>query len=99
MILPGPFTADEKKVNVIVETPAGNRHKFDYDPETQLFKLKKTLPGGTAFPLEMGFIPGTQGQDGDPLDVLVITEEPCFTGCLIECRILGIIEAVQKEKN
>jgi inorganic pyrophosphatase len=99
MKFPPPFTTDKKSVHVIVETPQGSRHKFDYDPETEMFMLKKTLPGGTAFPLEMGFIPGTKGEDGDPLDVLVFSEQRCFPGCLIECRILGIIEAEQTEKN
>jgi inorganic pyrophosphatase len=99
MKFPPPFAKDEESVHVIIETPQGSRHKFDYDPETEMFQLKKTLPGGTAFPLEMGFIPGTKGEDGDPLDVLVISEQPCFPGCLIECRILGIIEAEQTGKD
>jgi inorganic pyrophosphatase len=99
MKLPPTFSEDKKSVNVIIETPAGFRHKFDYDPDKELFVLKKTLPGGTAFPLDMGFISGTKGEDGDPLDVLVLAEQRSFTGCLIECRILGIIEAIQKEKG
>src|ERR1700748_3583860 len=99
MKLPKTFCDDKQSVHVIIETPAGYRHKFDYDPQMEMFKLKKTLPGGTDFPLEMGFIPGTLGEDGDPLDVLVMTEQHTFPGCLMECRILGILEAEQKEKN
>lgn len=98
MKLPGPFT-DNKSINAIIETPRGSRNKFKYDPVLQLFRLGKVLPAGTAFPIAMGFIPGTEGEDGDPVDVLVIMDAPVYPGCLVECRLLGVIEAEQTEKG
>lgn len=95
-----PSTFSKKgNVHVIIETPKGSRNKYSYDAETGCFKLKKILPSGMVFPLDFGFIPGTKGQDGDPLDVLVIMEKHTYPGCLLECRIIGIIEATQKEKG
>lgn len=87
----------KESINVIIETPRGSQNKFVYDPELKLFGLKKTLPMGTVFPFDFGFIPNTVGPDGDPLDVLVIMEEPAYPGCLIPSRLIGILEAKQKE--
>lgn len=75
--------------SVIIETPAGSGQKFTYDPLNGRLKLKKVLPAGMTFPFDFGFIPGTKGGDGDPLDVLVVSEFSTFPGCLIECRIVG----------
>jgi len=86
-------------VNVIIETPRGSQNKFDYDPKLKTFRLSKTLPMGTVFPFDFGFIPDTMGADGDPLDMLVIMEEPVFPGCLISVRLLGVLEAMQKGKG
>jgi inorganic pyrophosphatase len=86
-------------VNVIIETPRGSQNKFDYDPKLRTFRLSKTLPMGTVFPFDFGFIPDTLGQDGDPLDVLVIMEEPTHPGCLISTRLLGVLEAKQQDKK
>jgi inorganic pyrophosphatase len=86
-------------LNVIVETPRGSQNKYDFEPESKTFKLKKTLPMGSAFPFDFGFVPGTKGEDGDPLDVLVLMEESSFAGCLVECRIVGVLEAEQNEKG
>lgn len=86
-------------VHVIIETPRGSQNKFDYDPKFKTFRLSKTLPMGTVFPFDFGFIPDTLGADGDPLDMLVIMEEPAFPGCLISVRLLGVLEATQKGKG
>jgi inorganic pyrophosphatase len=86
-------------INVIIETPRGSQNKFDYDPKLKAFRLSKTLPMGTVFPFDFGFIPDTKGQDGDPLDMLVIMEEPAYPGCLITTRLLGVLEADQKGKD
>ncbi len=94
-----PFTADGDLCNVIVETPKGSRNKFDYDPELGLFRLGGVLPLGAVFPFDFGFVPSTLGGDGDPLDVLVIMDEPAFTGCLVTVRLLGLIEAEQTEQG
>ena len=90
---------DKDTIHVIIETPRGSQNKFDFDPKIKAFRLSKTLPMGTVFPFDFGFIPGTLGQDGDPLDVLVIMEEPTFPGCLIKTRLIGVLEAKQKGKS
>lgn len=89
----------EDELNVIIETPKGSRNKFNYDEETGLFKLGGVLPAGASFPFDFGFVPSTLGGDGDPLDVLVLMDEPAFTGCLVRVRLLGAIEAEQTERD
>jgi inorganic pyrophosphatase len=83
----------------IIETPKGCRNKFDYDPESNLFKLGGLLPEGMMFPFDFGFIPSTLGDDGDPLDIMVLMDAPAHVGCLMEVRIIGIIEAEQTENG
>jgi inorganic pyrophosphatase len=90
---------DEKKVQVIIETPKGSRNKYAWDQDQQLFALKKVLPEGMVFPHDFGFIPSTEGEDGDPIDVLVLMDQPVFTGCLVKARLVGIIEGKQTEKG
>jgi inorganic pyrophosphatase len=92
-------TKEKGYVHVIIETPRGSQNKFDYDPKLKTFRLSKTLPMGTVFPFDFGFIPDTLGEDGDPLDMLVIMEEPAYPGCLITTRLLGVLEAKQKGKD
>jgi inorganic pyrophosphatase len=81
----------------IIETPKGCRNKFDYDPDSGLFMLGGLLPEGMMFPFDFGFIPSTLGADGDPIDVMVLMDAPAHVGCLIEVRIIGIINAEQTE--
>src|ERR1700754_2373468 len=83
----------------IIETPKGCRNKFDYDPETGLFKLGGLLPEGMIFPFDFGFLPSTLGEDGDPLDVLVLMDAPAHVGCQVEIRIVGVIAAKQTERD
>src|SRR5258706_10984312 len=94
-----PLELDSRKCicRAIIETPKGCRNKFDYDPESKLFMLGGLLPEGMMFPFDFGFIPSTLGEDGDPLDVLVLMDAPAHVGCLIEVRIIGIITAEQTE--
>jgi inorganic pyrophosphatase len=96
-----PVDADDKKtIQVIIETPKGSRNKYAFDPEQKIFQLMKVLPAGMAFPYDFGFIPSTLAEDGDPSDVLVLMDEPAFPGCLLKCRVVGVIEGVQgKEKK
>jgi len=61
--------------------------------------LSTVLPQGMAFPYDFGFLPRTRGDDGDPLDVLLLMDEPAFPGCIIAARLIGVIEAKQKEKG
>jgi len=89
------FKPASKLIHVIVETPEGSRNKFTYDPNLELFRLKKVLPAGMSFPHAFGFIPNTLAEDGDPIDVLIWLSAPTFTGCLIECRVIGILKVEQ----
>jgi inorganic pyrophosphatase len=81
--------------SVIIETPRGRRNKFDYDRKSGLFKLGGLLPAGMTFPFDFGFVPSTLGDDGDPLDVMVLMDAPAHVGCLMDIRIIGVIEAKQ----
>lgn len=89
----------DDSLNVVIETPKGSRNIFKFDQTTGMFKLSKVLPEGMMFPYDFGFIPSTQAEDGDPLDVLVLMDEPAFPGCLVECRLVGVIEALQEEQG
>jgi inorganic pyrophosphatase len=88
-----------KTFKVVVETPRGSRNKYKFDPPAKRFLLRSVLPAGTAFPYDFGFIPNTEGADGDPLDVLVLMDEPVFPGCLVEVRLIGVFEAQQTENG
>lgn len=88
-----------KDVQVIIETPKGSRNKYAWDPDQHVFVLKKVLPEGMAFPHDFGFIPSTEAEDGDPIDVLVLMDQPAFTGCLLKCRLVGVIEGEQTQKG
>ena len=94
-----PFDAESKHLNVVVETSKGSRNKISFDPKRELYELSGVLPAGASFPYDFGFIPSTVGEDGDPLDVLVLLDEPVFAGCLVSCRLLGVITARQTERN
>ncbi|MGZ4099932.1 MAG: inorganic diphosphatase, partial [Bacteroidia bacterium] len=74
MKLPKVFTKN-KDINVIIETPFKSRNKFTFDKTSGLFKLKKAIPDGLAFPCDFGFIPRTLGEDGDPLDVVLLIDD------------------------
>jgi inorganic pyrophosphatase len=95
-----PVDKDDKEVvRVVIETPKGSRNKYAFDPDDKTFTLKKVLPAGMAFPYDFGFVPSTLAEDGDPLDVLVLMDEPAFPGCLVKCRLVGVIEGEQKDKK
>jgi inorganic pyrophosphatase len=96
-----PAQLDPKKCicRAIIETPRDCRNKFDYDPDSGLFMLGGLLPEGMMFPFDFGFIPSTLGEDGDPLDILVLMDAPAHVGCLIEVRIIGVIKAEQTEEG
>jgi inorganic pyrophosphatase len=95
-----PFDADDKKLlRVIIETPKGSRNKFAFNEEERIFELKKVLPAGMGFPYDFGFVPSTRADDGDPVDVLVLMDEPAFAGCILSCRPIGVIEGEQGTKK
>jgi inorganic pyrophosphatase len=86
-------------VYAVIETAKGHRNKFKFDPAVNAFRLDKVLPAGSVFPFDFGFIPSTKGEDGDPLDVLVLLDEPAPTGAVITVRLVGVIRARQTERD
>jgi inorganic pyrophosphatase len=97
-----PFdSTDKQMLRVVIETPKGSRNKFAFNVKEHVFELKKVLPAGMAFPYDFGFVPCTEAEDGDPVDVLVLMDEPAFPGCVLTCRPIGVIqgEEVGKKKK
>jgi inorganic pyrophosphatase len=90
-----PIDKKDDILQVIVETPKGYRNKFAFDPDQGIFTLKKVLPAGMVFPYDFGFLPRTRAQDGDPIDVLLLMDEPAFPGCAVRARLIGVIEGEQ----
>jgi inorganic pyrophosphatase len=92
-----PFDTQTHELNVIVETPRDSRNKYALNEQLGIFELKGVLTAGHSFPYDFGYIPQTRGGDDDPLDVLVLMEEPAFAGCLVKCRLIGGIKAEETE--
>jgi len=95
-----PFdSTDKQTLRVVIETPKGSRNKFAFNADDHIFELKKVLPAGMAFPYDFGFVPSTEADDGDPVDVLVLMDEPAFPGCALQCRPIGVIQGEQGDKK
>lgn len=86
-------------VNAIIEIPKGRRSKFEVDKRTGLIKLDRYLYSSSHYPGDYGFIPQTLAEDGDPLDILVMVNEPTFSGCLIETRVVGLFRMTDRGAN
>jgi inorganic pyrophosphatase len=82
--------AREEIIDVIVEIPAGGRNKYEYDRDRHVIRLDRRLATATSYPADYGFVPDTLALDGDPLDALVILEDPTFPGCLVRVRVVGV---------
>ncbi len=93
------FDDETGDLHVIVDTPKDSRNKYKFDEKLGLFKLGGVLPVGAFFPFDFGYVPQTLGGDGDPVDVLVLIDEPAFVGCLIPSRLIGVIAAEQTEEG
>jgi inorganic pyrophosphatase len=91
--------ASSSTVEVVIETSKGSQNKLKFDEEAGRFRLSHVLPTGMAFPFDFGFIPETRGGDGDPLDVLVLTDAPLPMGCLLDVRLVGVLEVEQRERS
>jgi inorganic pyrophosphatase len=91
-----PTFDSEGRLLAVIEAPRGSANKLKFEPQMGAFKLHKVLPPGSVFPLDFGFVPGTLGADGDPLDVLLLMDEPGTPSVVVPCRLLGVIEAVQR---
>ena len=90
-----PFQGEQPEslhFDVTIEIPRGNKNKYEMDHETGRIRLDRTLFTSTQYPYDYGYIEGTLGEDGDPLDALVLLTEPTFPGCLIECRALAMFQ-------
>jgi len=92
---PGPESPE--LVRAIIEIPKGSTNKYEYDGKLCVFRLDRALYSPMHYPGDYGFIPGTIAEDNDPMDVLVLTTEPSFTGCLIEVRPVGILNMVDSD--
>lgn len=97
MILdPGAYK--EGKINVVIEIPTGSNHKIEWDRKKACFTLDRVEPKVFAKPCNYGFIPQTLDEDGDELDVLMITSEPLTTGIFTEARVLGVMKFVDSDE-
>ena len=94
-----PYDEDNDEWRVVIETPKGCRNKYKFDDAIRTFVLNGVLPEGMSFPYDFGFLPATRAADGDPIDVLLIMDEPAFCGCVVPARLIGVIEAEQTETD
>jgi inorganic pyrophosphatase len=90
---------DDDDLTTVVEAIRGSRSKFKYDERRRVFALDSVLPAGATYPFDFGFVPSTRGQDGDPIDVLILMDEPAFVGAIVPARLVGAIQAEQTEEN
>ncbi|MBD1897805.1 inorganic diphosphatase [Coleofasciculus sp. FACHB-712] len=81
-------------INVLVEITAGSKNKYEYDKDLQAFALDRVLYSSVQYPYDYGFVPNTLADDGDPLDGMVLMEEPTFPGCVIQARPIGMLEMI-----
>jgi inorganic pyrophosphatase len=92
-----PAFDDDDNLTAVVEATRGSRNKFKYDGRTGVFVLNGVLPAGATFPFDFGFVPSTKGEDGDPIDVLILMDDPAFVGAVVPSRLVGAIQAEQTE--
>jgi inorganic pyrophosphatase len=94
---PGPNIPDV--IQMVVEIPKGSRNKYEFDKRLGAFKLDRVLYSAVQYPGDYGFIPQTYYDDGDPLDVLVMTNLPTFPGCIVEARPVGLFKMLDKGEH
>ena len=87
------------EVNVVVEIPEKSRNKYEYDKTLDIFRLDRNLHSPIHYPGDYGFVPQTLALDGDPLDVLILTIEPTFVGCLVAARPIGLLKMTDEGKE
>jgi len=85
-----------EQFHVVVEVPKGSQNKYEYDKRLNIFKLNRTLYSTVHYPGDYGFIPSTLAEDGDPLDVLVLVDEPSFPGCVLVARPIGLLDMLDE---
>src|SRR3954454_8227934 len=94
-----PVRSQDGDVHVVVETPRGSAAKLEFDPDLQAFTLSKSLMLGLSYPYDWGFVPSTKGADGDPIDVLVLHDAATSPGLVLKCKLIGVLEVIQKENG
>lgn len=94
---PGPDVPE--LVRVIIEIPKNSSNKYEYDGNLDVFRLDRALYSPLHYPGDYGFIPGTLAEDNDPLDIIVLVDEPSFTGCLMEARPVGVLNMVDQKES
>lgn len=91
------FRPGKRIVNMVVETPRGSRAKYKFEPKSGVFELHKSLALGFSFPFPFGYVPRTEGEDGDPLDVLLLTTLEPLIGAVVPARLIGVLEIEQRD--
>ena len=81
-------------INVLIEIPAGSKNKYEFDKDLQAFALDRVLYSSVQYPYDYGFVPNTLADDGDPLDGMVLIDQPTFPGCVIAARPIGMLEMI-----
>lgn len=81
--------SESDQVDVVVESPRGSRNKYEFDEERGVMRLDRRILGAVAFPADYGFVPGTVGEDGEPLDALALLDEPTYPGIWVAARVVG----------
>jgi inorganic pyrophosphatase len=94
-----PLRGLQDALHVVIESPRGSTVKLKYDTKLQAFTLSRPLTRGFRYPFDWGFIPSTEGPDGDPLDALVYWDVPTWPGVVLPCRPLGVLQVDQKKRN
>lgn len=96
-----PHQLDERAgaCRAVIETPRGSRAKYSFDADLGVYRLKTLLPAGMSFPADFGFVPSTCAPDGDPLDVMVLFDEPAAVGALLDVRLIGMMEAAETDEG
>jgi inorganic pyrophosphatase len=94
-----PVRNDDGDVHVVVETTRGSAAKLEYNPDLEVFTLSKALILGLTYPYDWGFVPSTKGEDGDPIDALVLHDTATAPGLVLKCKIIGVLEVLQSEKG
>ncbi|MEB3272516.1 MAG: inorganic diphosphatase [Prochlorothrix sp.] len=89
-----PAEPKDGLVNVLIEIPAGSKNKYEFDKDLNAFALDRVLYASVQYPFDYGFIPNTLADDGDPLDGMVIMDQPTFPGCVIAARPIGMLEMI-----
>ena len=81
-------------ISVLIEIPGGSKNKYEFDKDLNAFALDRVLFSSVKYPYDYGFVPNTLADDGDPLDGMVLMDEPTFPGCVIAARPIGMLEMI-----